>query len=71
MLAGGGGVPVVVGDHGLEGVEAVVDKDLVAALIAEELGADLFLVLTDVPAVMVRLRDACQQRSLGEVSTAE
>jgi carbamate kinase len=52
VLAGGGGIPVVDGEQGLEGVEAVVDKDLVGALVAEQLDADLFLVLTDVPAVM-------------------
>ncbi len=52
VLAGGGGVPVCEGVAGLEGIEAVVDKDLVAALVARELGADLFVVLTDVQAVM-------------------
>lgn len=54
VCAGGGGVPVVrdaiTGD--LRGVEAVVDKDLTAALLAERIGADLLLVLTDVPAVI-------------------
>jgi carbamate kinase len=50
--AGGGGVPVVVDADGrLSGVEAVVDKDLTAALLAEALGADWLLVLTDVPGV--------------------
>ena len=67
VLAGGGGVPVVVGEHGLEGVEAVVDKDLVAALVAQELGADLFVVLTDVPAVMVDFGTP-SQRPMGEVT---
>ncbi len=52
ILAGGAGVPVVEGAHGLEGVDAVVDKDFAAALIAEVLEADLLVVLTDVPAVM-------------------
>jgi carbamate kinase len=52
ICAGGGGVPVVGdGDGGLRGVEAVVDKDLVAALLATELRADALLLLTDVPAV--------------------
>lgn len=54
VCAGGGGVPVVrdpaSGD--LHGVEAVVDKDLTAALLAERVGAELLLVLTDVPAVV-------------------
>ena len=52
VLAGGGGVPVVDGSLGLVGVDAVVDKDYVAALIAAELGADLLVMLTDVEGVM-------------------
>jgi carbamate kinase len=53
ICAGGGGVPVVAdGEGGLRGVEAVVDKDLTAAMLAEEVGADALLLLTDVPAVL-------------------
>lgn len=53
VCAGGGGVPVVRSDAGeLEGVEAVVDKDLSSAVLAEALDADVLLVLTDVAAVM-------------------
>ncbi|WP_329333961.1 carbamate kinase [Streptomyces sp. NBC_01352] len=53
ICAGGGGVPVTADtDTGaLTGVEAVVDKDLTAALLAEELKADFLLILTDVPNV--------------------
>jgi carbamate kinase len=52
VCAGGGGVPVVRTDSGrLRGVEAVVDKDLTAALLAQGLGADALLLLTDVEAV--------------------
>src|SRR6266568_1637960 len=51
VCAGGGGVPVVASDGGLRGVEAVVDKDLTAALLARELEADALLLLTDVAAV--------------------
>jgi carbamate kinase len=51
VCAGGGGIPVVVSQHGIRGVEAVIDKDLTAALLARELGADRLLLLTDVPAV--------------------
>jgi carbamate kinase len=52
IACGGGGVPIY-RDHvlGLEGVDAVVDKDLAAAVLASELGAELFLILTDVDAV--------------------
>lgn len=52
ICAGGGGVPVAVNEAGAcFGVEAVVDKDLTAALLARELQADLLLLLTDVEAV--------------------
>jgi carbamate kinase len=52
VCAGGGGIPVIVdGEDRLRGVEAVVDKDLAAALLACGLGADTLLMLTDVPAV--------------------
>jgi carbamate kinase len=52
VCVGGGGIPVVVDRDGrLCGVEAVVDKDRAAALLAEGLGADALLMLTDVPAV--------------------
>jgi carbamate kinase len=52
VLAGGGGIPVVDGPCGLSGVDAVVDKDQVAALVAVALGADLLVMLTDVEGVM-------------------
>ena len=52
VCAGGGGVPVVRDDAGaLRGVEAVVDKDLTAALLARDLAADALVILTDVAAV--------------------
>jgi carbamate kinase len=53
VCAGGGGIPVApTGDgHQTRGVEAVIDKDLVAGLLARQLEADLLLIVTDVPAV--------------------
>ncbi|MGO8873512.1 MAG: carbamate kinase [Acidimicrobiales bacterium] len=52
VCAGGGGIPVCRGDDGqLHGVEAVVDKDLTASLLARELDADALLLLTDVACV--------------------
>jgi carbamate kinase len=51
---GGGGIPMVRGRDGvLVGVEAVVDKDLSAALLARQLAADQLVILTDVPGVAV------------------
>ena len=53
ICAGGGGVPVVADAVGsLHGVEAVIDKDLSAALLAERLGASMLVMLTDVDAVV-------------------
>lgn len=52
VCAGGGGVPVVRTSAGLlRGVEAVVDKDLTASLLAQGVDADALLLLTDVTAV--------------------
>ncbi len=70
ILAGGGGVPVVERDGKLTGVDAVVDKDFTAALIATELTADKLIMLTDVPAVFADF-GLESQRPLGKVSPAE
>lgn len=54
IAAGGGGVPVALDDSGdLTGVDAVVDKDLAATLVAQRLGADRLVLLTDVVAVQL------------------
>ncbi len=53
VCAGGGGVPVIRNEQGrLQGVEAVVDKDLTSSVLAEALDADALLILTDVPHVL-------------------
>jgi carbamate kinase len=52
IAAGGGGVPIIINGRGLfQGVEAVIDKDYTSSLIARETGADLFIILTNVPQV--------------------
>jgi carbamate kinase len=51
ICAGGGGIPVVRTESGHRGVEAVIDKDRAAELLASALGFDGLLLLTDVPAV--------------------
>jgi len=53
VCSGGGGVPVVRSRGALSGIDAVIDKDLAAALLARELGADALLILTDVPQAYV------------------
>ncbi len=51
---GGGGVPVAREADGLRGVEAVIDKDLGAALLARTVDADVLVVATDVPHAVLR-----------------
>ena len=71
VCAGGGGIPVVRDAAGaLCGVEAVIDKDLTAALLGRQLGADTLLIATDVKAVMTGWGTA-QERPLAAVSAAE
>jgi carbamate kinase len=68
ICAGGGGVPVATTPEGaLVGVEAVIDKDLSAALLATEIGADALLLLTDVAAVLTRWPDG---EPIGRTTTA-
>lgn len=52
IAAGGGGIPVIINGNGLfQGVEAVIDKDYAASLIAREAKAELFIILTNVSCV--------------------
>ncbi len=52
---GGGGIPVVrAGDGGLRGVEAVIDKDLGAALLGRAVSVDVLVIATDVPNAIIR-----------------
>lgn len=54
ICAGGGGIPTAYNSEGhLEGVEAVIDKDLASELLAREIGADMFISATDAEAVYV------------------
>jgi carbamate kinase len=70
VCAGGGGIPVVREADGLRGVEAVIDKDLTAALLAESLGADVLLLLTDVAAVELDYGTP-DARPIGSISVDE
>jgi carbamate kinase len=54
IAAGGGGIPIIINGRGLfEGVEAVIDKDHVASLIAREVKVDLFIILTGIERVFL------------------
>ena len=70
VCGGGGGAPVVQDGNGLRGVEAVVDKDLTAAVLAVAMGADRLVLLTDVDSVK-RNFGTPEQSSLLSVTTAE
>lgn len=71
IASGGGGIPVVRADGGgLKGIEAVIDKDLAGARLAEDVAADIFLILTDVEAVAVNWGKP-EQRFLRQLSLAE
>jgi carbamate kinase len=70
IAAGGGGVPVVRTPRGLKGVEAVIDKDRVSALLARRLGVDCFIISTDADRVYLDYRRP-GQRPIGQVSADE
>jgi carbamate kinase len=53
FACGGGGIPVSMHSHSVVGTEGVIDKDATAALLAYNLGAELFIILTGVPKVCV------------------
>jgi carbamate kinase len=68
IAAGGGGIPMVRdGDGGLRGVEAVIDKDLCAALLGRACGAHALVIATDVPGVALDF-DSDSPQWLGEVT---
>ncbi|MDQ6899413.1 MAG: carbamate kinase [Candidatus Dormibacteraeota bacterium] len=70
VAAGGGGIPVVRHEDGLRGVEAVIDKDLTAMLLARTIGASQLQIATDVEHVLIHYGTP-SQRPLGRVSSAD
>jgi len=71
IAAGGGGVPVYKDKNKyLQGVEAVIDKDLASALLAREIGAEAFFMLTDVPKVYLNYKKP-DQKELNKVTVAK
>ncbi len=71
VAAGGGGIPVAYGRNGeLEGVEAVIDKDKAASLLARSLNADRLVISTAVPRVCVNFGKP-DQKELEQITAAE
>ncbi|HLZ58526.1 MAG TPA: carbamate kinase [Ktedonosporobacter sp.] len=71
VCTGGGGVPVMAADNGdLIGIEAVIDKDLAASLLATTLHADLLLISTGVEKIALNYHKPDQQ-DLGQITRSE
>lgn len=71
IAAGGGGIPVISnGENSFEGVDAVIDKDFAAELLAEKINADTLLILTGVDNAMINYGKENQQ-ALGVISPEE
>ena len=70
VVNGGGGIPMVRREGLLRGVEAVVDKDLSAALVGEQIGARRLVILTDVQAVALNYGSP-EQEWIGEIACTE
>jgi carbamate kinase len=70
IAVGGGGIPVVRSNGTLEGIEAVIDKDRASALLASELGVDVFVISTDADSVYLDYKRPTQ-RPLRRLSAQE
>ena len=71
IAAGGGGIPIIINGRGLfKGVEAVIDKDYVASLIAREVKVDLFIILTGTEYVFLDFGTP-QQRPVEKMTVEE
>ncbi|KAH7830414.1 Carbamate kinase [Monocercomonoides exilis] len=71
IASGGGGIPVVETEDGLEGVEAVIDKDLAGACLARAVEADIFMILTDVDSAVLNYGKPEAKKLIGEVHLDE
>ena len=72
IAGGGGGIPVVKQAEGLKGIEAVIDKDRTGKKMAEQVDADVFMMLTDVNNVYINYGTPKQEKLTGlSVSEAQ
>ena len=71
ITCGGGGIPVVEKPDGtIEGTEAVIDKDFAAELLAEQVDADVLMILTEVERVSLNFNTP-EQRELSALNLAD
>lgn len=70
ICCGGGGIPVIREGRSFQGVDAVIDKDLVSALLARRLNADAFIIATDVPGAALDFGTE-QERYIGATTAEE
>lgn len=71
IAAGGGGIPVYLDDRNwIEGLDAVIDKDLASTVLAREIGASVLIILTSVDAVSLNYGTP-DEKQLGQVTLAE
>ena len=70
VASGGGGIPVIYEDGEIRGVEAVIDKDLAGEVLATKLGADYFIILTDVEGAMINFGKP-NQKLLRKITVSE
>lgn len=72
IASGGGGIPVIMNEEKgyIEGIEAVIDKDRAGCLLARELNADMFIILTDVDKAYINYGKP-DQKALDRVSTTQ
>jgi carbamate kinase len=70
IACGGGGVPVIKVGNRLQGVEAVIDKDLASAKLGEQVGAEILLIATDVEKVALNFGKP-NQKNLDKLTIAE
>lgn len=71
ITAGGGGIPVIENEDGsLSGIAAVIDKDLAAARLADDIGADILMILTEVEKVSLNFNKP-DQSDLDQITVEE
>lgn len=70
ITVGGGGIPVIETENGIEGIAAVIDKDSSSALLARDVNADILMILTAVEKVAINFNKE-NQEDLSEITIAD